>query len=460
MIVLEYYLAVDIGASSGRHILGCIDGEKIVLKEIYRFENELKKEGKDLYWDIDRLEAEVKKGIKECNTHGVVPKTVAIDTWGVDYVLLDKEKKPLLPVFSYRDGRTANSIPEVEGLVSPEELYSRTGIQKLDFNTVYQLYCDKVSGKLDRAEHYLMMPEYLSFTLTGKIKNEYTNATTTGMVNAKGKIWDKEIIRKLGYPERLFGELSLPGEVLGGFTDEMKDYAGFDSTVVLCPSHDTASAVLACPLEENGLYISSGTWSLMGTELTEAVLGNEAREANFTNEGGIDYRFRFLKNYMGMWLLQNIRKNLDKKYTYDQMMEMAEECGKITYIDVNDPRLTAPENMIEAVRETAGRKDMPIDEVINCVYHSLARSYDFAMKEICRLTGKTIDSINIVGGGSADKYLNRLTAEYTGKKVYAGPREATALGNIVSQVIRDRSDFDIWKARRLIKKSFDIEEAK
>lgn len=304
-----------------------------------------------------------------------------------------------------------------------------------------------------------MMPEYLSYTLTGQMKNEYTNATTTGMVNANQKEWDKDIIKTLGYPERLFGRLYLPGEVLGGFTEEMKEYAGFDSTVVLCPSHDTASAVLACPLEEKGLYISSGTWSLMGTELENAVLGEEARKANFTNEGGYAYRFRFLKNYMGMWLLQNIRKNLNKKYTYDEMMNMAENCQSITYIDVNDPRLTAPESMIEAVRAVSGKADMPIECVINCVYHSLAKSYAFALNEISRLTGKEIDSINIVGGGSADKYLNRLTAKYTGKKVYAGPREATALGNIVSQIIKDNENIDLWLARKLIKKSFDIEEA-
>ncbi|MBQ4116406.1 MAG: rhamnulokinase [Clostridia bacterium] len=457
---MEHYLAIDIGASSGRHILGCLDNGKFVLKEIYRFDNELKNIDGSLCWDIARLEAEVKKGIKECNKHGIVPKTISIDTWGVDYVLLDEAKQPILPVFAYRDSRTKESIPVVESLISPEELYSKTGIQKLDFNTIYQLYCDKVSGRLEKAQHYLMMPEYLSYTLTGVIKNEYTNATTTGMVNAVEKAWDKDIITKLGYPERLFGKLYLPGEVLGSFIEEMKEYAGFDSKVVLCPSHDTASAVLACPLKENGLYVSSGTWSLIGTELTEAVLGEEARGANFTNEGGINYRFRFLKNYMGMWLLQNIRKNLNKQYTYDEMMNMAEECGRVSFIDVNDGRLTAPENMIEAVKEVADNADMTLPEVINCVYHSLAKSYDYALKEIQRLTGKAIDSINIVGGGSADKYLNRLTAEYTGKTVYAGPREATALGNIVSQMISDRSDLDIWGARELIKKSFDIEEAK
>ncbi len=455
---MDYYLAVDIGASSGRHILGSLDGGKLVLKEIYRFDNELKKEGENLFWDIDRLEKEVKQGIKECNKYNIVPKSISIDTWGVDYVLLDGQKKPILPVYSYRDPRTAEVIPEVEKIIPPEELYSKTGIQKLNFNTVYQLYCDKKSGKLDKAAYYLMMPEYLSFCLTGKIKNEYTNASTTSTVNALTKTWDKDIFKKLGIPSNIFSELSLPGDEIGSFTQEVKEYMGFDCKVVLCPSHDTASAVLACPLTENGLYVSSGTWSLIGTELETPVLSADARVANFTNEGGIDYRFRFLKNYMGMWLLQNIRKNLGKKYTYDEMMYMAQECGKVTYIDVNDPKLTAPDNMIEAVKSVAGKADMTLPEVINCVYHSLARSYDHAVNEIERLTGKKIDSINIVGGGSADKYLNKLTAEYTGRKVFAGPREATALGNIISQIISDKADFDIWKARKCVKESFDVEE--
>ncbi|MBR5314191.1 MAG: rhamnulokinase, partial [Clostridia bacterium] len=379
---MEYYLAIDIGASSGRHILGSVENGKIVLKEIYRFENELMKTDDGLLWDVERLEREVKAGIKECNKYGIVPKTIAIDTWGVDYVLLDKEKKVIPPVYAYRDARTEKSIPEIEKIIPQNELYAKTGIPKLSFNTIYQLYCDKMSGKLDLAEYYLMMPEYLSFTLTGEIKNEYTEATTSGMINAKEKNWDKDIMQKLGYPEKIFQTPSLPGTVLGNFTPEMKEYAGFDSTVVLCPSHDTASAVLACPLEEKGLYVSSGTWSLIGTEIETPVLTEEARLANFTNEGGIDYRFRFLKNYMGMWLLQNIRKNLDKRYTYDEMMYMAMGCDKVSYIDVNDPRLTAPENMIEAVKAVSGNENMTLEEVLCCVYHSLAKSYKSALEEI------------------------------------------------------------------------------
>ncbi len=457
---MEYYLAIDIGASSGRHILGSLDGEKIILKEIYRFDNEMKRMGDNLYWDIERLENEVKNGIKECGNLGIAPKSIAIDTWGVDYVLLDGNKKPITPVFAYRDSRTDKMIEEVGKIISPEELYSRTGIQEMYFNTIYQLYSDKLSGRLENAEHYLMMPEYLSFCLTGEIRNEYTNATTTGLVNAKEKQWDKEIFKRLGYPEKIFSHLSLPGTVVGSLTKEVQEYVGFDSTVVLCPSHDTASAVLACPLQENGLYISSGTWSLMGMEILNPVLTEEARKLNFTNEGGINYRFRFLKNYMGMWLLQNIRKNLNKKYTYDEMMYMAMDCKDVTYIDVNAKELVSPDNMIEAVKVVAGKSDMTLEQVLCCVYHSLAKSYKNAVDEIEQISGEKVASINIVGGGSADKYLNRLTSEYTGKKVYAGPREATAMGNIISQIIRDKENFTIWDARDYVRVSFDIEEAK
>ena len=243
---------------------------------------------------------------------GKIPKTVAIDTWGVDYVLLDEEKKPILPAVSYRDSRTERGAAEVASLLPQEELYRKTGIQKQNFNTVFQLYCDKVSGKLEKAKHFLMMPEYLSFCLTGVIQNEYTNATTTGLVNAKTKSWDPEILDRLGIPASLFCEPSLPGTVLGPFLPEVEAELGFSSEVVFCPSHDTASAVAACPIDEESIYISSGTWSLIGTENASPVLTASARLANFTNEGGIDYRFRFLKNIMGMWLFQSIRRDLGK----------------------------------------------------------------------------------------------------------------------------------------------------
>ena len=453
-----YYLAIDIGASSGRHILGYIENDRLCLEEIYRFDNNIKNENGTLIWDIENLFSEVKAGIAKCKAIGKIPKTVAIDTWGVDYVLLDENKKEILPAVAYRDGRTEESSKVVAELISQAELYSRTGIQKQNFNTIYQLYADKLSGKLSKAKHFLMMPEYLSFKLTGEIQNEYTNATTTNLVNAESKQWDKYILDKLGLPEDIFRPLSVPGTVAGSFAEEVKNEVGFDSTVILCPTHDTASAVAACPIDDESVYISSGTWSLIGTENAEAVLSEKAQKANFANEGGIEYRFRFLKNIMGMWLLQNIRRNINKELSYDEMMNLAAESSFKEKIDPNDNVFLAPENMIEAVRNYLGKPDLPFSDVLSSVYHSLADSYRKAVCEIEDISGKDIKAIHIVGGGSKDKYLNKLTAEYTGKKVFTGLMEATATGNLISQIMYDKK-ITLTEAREIIKRTFDVKEA-
>lgn len=453
-----YYLAIDIGASSGRHILGHIENGKLCLEEIYRFDNNIKNENGTLVWNIDSLFREVKAGIGKCKELGKIPKTIAIDTWGVDYVLLDDYNKEVLPAVSYRDGRTQESSRAVNDIISQAELYKRTGIQKQSFNTIYQLYADKQSSKLQGAKHFMMMPEYLSFKLTGEIRNEYTNATTTNLVNAESKRWDKYILDKLDLPEGIFCELSLPGTVVGNFTDEVKAEIGFDSTVILCPSHDTASAVAACPVDGESVYISSGTWSLIGTENPVPVLTEKAFEANFTNEGGIEYRFRFLKNIMGMWLFQNIRRNINKELTYDEMMSLAKTSTFTEKINPNAPEFVAPENMIEAIRNYLAKPDLPLADVLSSVYHSLADSYRKAVEEIETISGKEIKSIHIVGGGSKDKYLNKLAAEYTGKKVYTGLMEATATGNILSQIMYDKKT-TLTEAREIIKATFDIKEA-
>ncbi len=448
-----YHLAIDIGASSGRHILGYVENGKIKLEEIYRFEDYLKDENGSLVWDVEKLVSEVKAGIKKCGELGRIPATIAIDTWGVDYVLLDENKKELLPAFSYRDNRNNLIQPEVADIISQEELYKRTGIQKANYNTVYQLYCDKKSGKLDKAKFFLMMPDYIAFKLTGEIKNEYTEASTSNLINAQTKTWDEEILDKLGIRKDIFSEVSVPCTKVGTLTG-----FDFESEVILAPSHDTASAVAACSVGDNGVYISSGTWSLIGTENLSPVLTDEALKANFTNEGGINYRYRFLKNYMGMWLLQCIRRDLKKQYSYDEMMLMAQSCGRFEIIDTNGTAFLAPESMIKAIRSYLGDESLPIDIIINSVYHSLAKAYADVVKDIERISNKTIETVNIVGGGSKDEYLNRLTAEYTGKKVLAGPVEATATGNIISQLLYSKEVASLEKARQLVKVSFDIKE--
>jgi rhamnulokinase len=451
---MKYCLAIDMGASSGRHILGYVENGKLQLQEIYRFENGIVDVNGTLCWDIDKLFTEIKNGLKECKNRGIIPDTVAIDTWGVDYVLLDENKKEIMPAVAYRDARTSGIPEEIDEIIPRKELYERTGIQATNYNSIYQLYCDKKSGKLDKAEYFLMMPEYFSFKLTGNIRNEYTLATTGGLVNTKTFERDEEILDKLGIDSKIFTPLSLPGTVVGNLSDDVKAEIGFDTTVILCASHDTASAVASCSVGDNGIYISSGTWSLIGTENSQPVTCEKAMNSGFTNEGGIEHRYRFLENIMGMWLLQNIRKNLDKKYSYDEMMHMAMESNFTEIINPNAEDFLAPENMIEAIRNYLHNPELPIGDVINCVYHSLAKAYDDAVKVIEEISNKKIDVINIVGGGCKDTYLNSLTEKYTGKKVIAGPVEATAAGNIMVQLMYLDKDLDLTKARKLIKNSF------
>lgn len=431
---MAYCLAVDIGASSGRHILGEQVGNEIKMTEIHRFDNGFHDENGTLCWDIEYLTNSVIEGIRKCGEMGIIPDTVAIDTWGVDYVLLDENRKEILPAVAYRDDRTVGVPEEIDTIISRADLYAKTGLQRVNYNTIYQIYCDKKSGKLDRAAHLLLIPEYLTYRLTGVIKSEYTIASTTSLLNAAERNWDFELIETLGLPKGIFSEILAPGSFVGNFSDEIKAKIGFDSKVIFAPAHDTASAVAACRLVGHGMYISSGTWSLIGAENKYPVLSEAALAANFTNEGGVNGTYRFLKNIMGMWLFQNIRRNLDKKFTYDEMMNMAMESNFTETFDPNDQRLVAPENMIEAIRDCLGMPELPIGDVINSVYHSLAASYSRVVSEVESITGEAVDCINIVGGGSKDKYLNRLTEQYTGKTVLAGPVEATAMGNLKTQL--------------------------
>lgn len=430
---MSYCLAVDIGASSGRHILAENVNGKMECTEVYRFENGFNNVNGTLEWDIEFLTKSVIEGIKKCAEIGKIPDTVAIDTWGVDYVLLDANCREILPAVSYRDPRTVGVPEKVDAIISQADLYAISGLQRQNYNTIYQLYCDAQSGKLDNAEHLLMIPEYLSYRLTGVMKSEYTAASTTALVNAKTRTWDMDLIAKLGIKTSIFKPLCQPGTKIGNLKEDVKNYVGFDTNVIFAPAHDTASAVAACTLEGHSMYISSGTWSLIGAVNEYPVLSKEAMEANFTNEGGINSTYRFLKNIMGMWLFQNIRKNLDKKYTYDEMMFMAMESSYTNTFNPNDERLVAPENMIEAIKECLGEPELPLGDVINSVYHSLAISYSKVVKEVESITGETVDSINIVGGGCKDSYLNSLTEKYTAKKVFTGPVEATAIGNLKTQ---------------------------
>ena len=452
---MKHYLAIDIGASSGRHILGHLEKGQIKLEEIYRFENCMKKVDGHLIWDTEELFSNVMAGLKECAKLGIVPQSVAIDTWGVDYVLLDNELKELTPVFAYRDARTEGVPEKVDAIIPRQKLYERTGIQSQNFNTIYQLMCDKESGKLDKAAHILMIPEYLAYRLSGVLANEYTIASTSGLVNARSKQWDSELLDMLGIDSDIFKPLSKSGVFLSNLKPEIAQEIGFDTNVLLAAGHDTASAIAAIPIDEGGMYISSGTWSLVGVENKVPVTSENALSANFTNEGGVEYRYRFLKNIMGMWLFQNIRKELDKKFTYDQMMQMAMDSNFTQIVDVTDNCFNAPDSMIDAFKTKLGMPDLDIADVLSCVYHSLAKSYKECVEQIEALSGNAIPSIQIVGGGSKDRYLNTLTSQYTGKTVYTGLTEATALGNILTQLMSDES-ITLTEARQIVKNSFNI----
>ena len=457
---MRYHLAIDIGASSGRHILASVENGKLELREVHRFENYIKNENGTLVWDIEHLVDSVIEGIANCKRLGALPDTVAIDTWGVDYVLLDHDKKELLPAIAYRDSRTDGIPEQIDEILSRQELYTRNGIQSLNFNTIYQLVCDKRSGKLDRAAHFLMIPDYIAYKLSGIMANEYTNLTTGALVNVNTKDIDVELLSALGIRTDIFQSVSLPCTALGGFQKEIRERVGFDAQVILAASHDTASAVAACPAGDSSVYISSGTWSLIGTEIPSPVLSKEAMESGFTNEGGIDFRYRFLKNYMGMWLFQCIRRDLDKRYSYDEMMEMAKKSDLVGYIDPNAREFVAPDSMIDAIRAYLGKPDMTLGEVLASVYHSLARSYRDAIHVIENITGRGVVTVNIMGGGSKDAYLNALTAHYTKKRVLAGPIEATAIGNIAVQLMYSDRTLTLANAREIIKSSFDIMEVK
>lgn len=462
----KYYLAVDIGASSGRHMLAHMEDGKMILEEIYRFDNGMDVVNGHRYWNTERLFEEIKNGLKKAGEIGKIPVSMGIDTWAVDYVLLDAENKPVGKTYGYRDSRTAGMDEEVYAIISESDLYARTGIQKQIFNTIYQLMAVKKNEPevLEQAETMLMLPDYFHYLLTGVKMQEYTNATSTQLINPKTCDWDMELIRMLGYPEKIFLPVTKPGTVVGNFTDEIAAEIGYNCRVVLPATHDTGSAIMALPTQsDDTLYISSGTWSLMGVENKEAVCTPEARACNFTNEGGYDYRYRFLKNIMGLWMIQQVRHELGDAYSFAELCDMAEkEKDFPTRVNVNDTSFLAPRSMQEAIRVYALKSGQAVPETVGqmaaVIYQSLALSYARTVEEIEKLTGVHYDAINIVGGGSKAAYLNSLTARATGRKVIAGPGEGTAIGNLMAQMITGGEFSNLKEARACVTISFDITE--
>ena len=460
----KYYLAVDIGASSGRLILGHLENGKMELEEVHRFENGMVKKDGELCWEFDRLFQEIKNGLKKCKEIGKIPVSMGVDTWGVDFVLMDKDDKVLGNTVGYRDHRNEGMDEEVYKTISLEDLYARTGIQKAIFNTVYQLMAVKTKHPeyLEQAETMLHVPDYFHYLLTGKKTCEYTEATTGQLVNAETKDWDYELIDKLGYPRKMFQKLIMPGTSVGHFTEEVKAEVGFDVEGVAPATHDTGSAVLAVPANDDDfIYISSGTWSLMGIEREKADCSKKSCEMNFTNEGGYAGRFRYLKNIMGLWMIQSVRHEYDDKYGFAEICQMAEEAKDFpSRVDANDECFLSPESMIEEVkdycRRTGQKVPETLGEIATVIYTSLAECYAKTAKELEEMTGRTFSRIHVVGGGSNAGYLNELTARATGKEVHAGPGEATAIGNITAQMLKAEEFKSIEEARTTIHESFGI----
>ncbi len=456
-----FYLAVDIGASSGRHILGSLVDGKICLEEVHRFDNGMEKKNGVLCWNTEKLFKEILEGLKKCKQLGKIPVSMGIDTWGVDFVLLDKENHKIGEAVGYRDHRTDAMIQEVEGILSSRELYERTGIQTQVYNTIYQLMAVKKTHPeyLEQAENLLFSPDYYHFLLTGVKKQEYTIASTGQMLNVHTRSWDNELVDKLGLPKKLFKEITMPGTLVGNLSAQVQAEVGFDCKVICPASHDTGSAVAAIPsTKKDNLYISSGTWSLMGIESEEPNCSEGTRIAGFTNEGGYNKTYRILKNIMGLWMIQSVRKEIGAGKSFDEICEGASKEQITSIVDCNDSSFLSPESMVAAVQQycEATKQQIPesLSQIAAVIYNSLASCYAKTLLEIEELTGKHYDCIHIIGGGSNAKYLNELTARYTGRMVQAGPSEATAIGNIIIQMISDEVFSSLQDARACVSESF------
>lgn len=461
----NYYLAVDIGASSGRHILGWMENGKMNLEEIYRFENGMIKKDGHLVWDHKALFGNIVEGLKKCKEIGKIPTSMGIDTWGVDFVLLDEKDQLLGDMVGYRDNRTQQMDEEVYNIISEDDLYLRTGIQKMMFNTIFQLMAVKKSQPehMEKAKALLFVPDYFHFLLTGVKANEYTESSTSQLLNPTTRDWDYELIDMLGFNKEIFQTITMPGTCLGNLTKEIQEQVGFDCKVVLPCSHDTGSAVLAVPANDDDFaYISSGTWSLFGLERKEADCSLKSKAHSFTNEGGYDHTVRYLRNIMGLWMIQSVRHNLDDKYSFAEICaEAAKNQDFPSRVDVtSDEYFMAPDNMIEAVKQYCKDTNQPVPETLGeiatVVYASLAECYGKTVKGIEESTGRTYSRIHIVGGGANAGYLNELTAKTTGKEVHAGPTEATAIGNLTAQMLANEEFACKEEAREIIHQSFDI----
>ena len=444
------YLAADFGGGSGRVMAGTVENGSIRLEEIYRFPNRQIQLGKHLYWDFLSLFEELKTGLRLAARKGLNVKSIGIDTWGVDFGLIDAKGNLLGNPVCYRDARTQGMPQEVFQKIDIHKHYAEAGIQIMDINTMFQLYSayQENAGLIEQADKLLFMPDLFSFFLTGKATNEYCIASTSELLDAKKRTWNYALIQQLGLPEKIFGTIVQPGTVRGTITPEIAEETGLspDVKVIAVGSHDTASAVFAVPyrdhISKGKAYLSSGTWSLLGVELDEPILTEEARLAGCTNEGGVGGKIRFLQNITGLWILQCLMKEWKaegQEIDYPTLVKEAEAAHCTSIIDVDDACFQKPESMQKAIALYCQQHGQPLPqgrgELARCVMASLAERYKRGIEEMNALLPEPIRELHIIGGGSQNQLLNRLTEEATGIPVIAGPVEATAIGNIMVQAI-------------------------
>ncbi|MEC0367441.1 rhamnulokinase [Bacillus subtilis] len=456
------YTAIDIGASSGRIMVGELNEGKLDIQEIHRFANGFSQRDGHCFWDIDHLLKQILQGLQKVKTLGYEHCTVGIDTWAVDYVLLDEKGDRLREAISYRDRRTDHTIDKLEHTLSKAAIYQKTGIQFQPFNTIYQLY-EEDRELLIKTDKIMMIPDYLGYCLTGKAVTEITNASTTQLLNASTGNLDPELLEAVSVQEQQFAPLTEPGCELGKLRNEwFPDYDLPACKVMTVATHDTASAVIAAPgINDGWAYISSGTWSLIGVENKTPILTDLALENNYTNERGANNTIRFLKNIIGMWVIQEVRQQLQADYSFQQLAEEAKKTEPFQqFINLNDKRFLNPENMIKEIqhycRQTRQKTPRTAGELACCIYSNLAIIYAIAIKELETITEKPIEQFHIIGGGARNDFLNQLTADMSGKAVYAGPIEATATGNLLMQMIAAKEVKDIKEARQVVRNSFPI----
>jgi rhamnulokinase len=462
--------AVDLGASSGRVMVGRVAPGELELTEVHRFPNEPVRQPDGLHWDIRRLYAGVLAGLREAARAGDDLVSIGIDTWGVDYGLLDEAGTLLGDPFHYRDDRTAASIERVHRIVSPAALYARTGLQFLPFNTIYQLAAEQGSSIMEAASTMLLIPDLLAYLLSGERVAEVTNASTTGLLDVHRRTWDLDLAASLGIPTSLFAALGRPGDVISPVLDRVRAETGLAGAtrVTLVGSHDTASAVVGVPATTADFaYIACGTWSLVGVELDQAILSDESRQANFTNEGGVDDRIRYLRNVMGLWLLQESLRTWELEGHPEQLPALLLAAAELPaggpVIDPDDPMFLPPGDMPARIAAACQRTDQPVPRtrpaLVRCILDSLADAYGRAMRDASRLSGRSVDVVHIVGGGAQNALLCQLTADACEVRVIAGPVEATALGNALVQArAAGLITGDLEALRALVRSTQDIRQ--